>query len=78
MLVQACAVDSPKTESSRDLHQSDVLVQVHQRHQRTLARTEPGAPVARTGGDQHGDPLHECMWQVECGRLRDQRGPRAT
>ena len=65
-------------EPCGDLRQSDVFAQVHQCHHRALGRPELAAPVALTGDDQHGDPLHECMRQVECGRMDDQRGPRAT
>ncbi|GHD75613.1 hypothetical protein GCM10010336_51690 [Streptomyces goshikiensis] len=44
-------------------------------HHRPLGRTEPAAPVALTSDNQHGDPLHERMRQVMCGRMDDQRGP---
>lgn len=65
-------------EPGGDLRQSGVLAQVHQCHHRALGRTELAAPAALTGDDQHGDPLHECMRQVECGRMDNQRGPRVT
>lgn len=42
-----------------------VLAQVHQCHHHALGRTELAAAVTLTGDDEHGDPLHECMWQIE-------------
>lgn len=65
-------------EPGGDLRESGVFAQVHECHHRALGRAELAAPVALTSDDQHGDPLHECMRQVECGRMDDQRGPRAT
>ncbi|GGQ35110.1 hypothetical protein GCM10010266_68150 [Streptomyces griseomycini] len=65
-------------ESGSGLRQGGVFAQVHQCHHRALRRAELAAPVALTGDDQHGDPLGERMRQVECGRMDDQRGPRAT
>jgi len=52
--------------------------QVHQCHHRALGRAELAVPVALTGDDEHGHPLHECMGQVVCGRMDDQRGPRVA
>ncbi|GGY78766.1 hypothetical protein GCM10010342_77780 [Streptomyces anulatus] len=57
------------SEPGGDLRESGVLAQVHQCHHRALGRTELAAPVALTSNDQHGHPLHECMRQVECGRI---------
>ncbi|GFH67466.1 hypothetical protein Srut_39800 [Streptomyces rutgersensis] len=65
-------------EPGGDLCERGVFAQVHQCHHRALGRTELAAPVALTGADQHGDPLHECVRQDECGRVCDRRGPRAT
>lgn len=61
----ACVADP---EPGGDLRQSGVLAQVHQRHHRPLGRTELAAPVALTSDNQHGNPLHERMRQVKCGR----------
>jgi hypothetical protein len=65
-------------EPGSDFRQGGVLAQAHQCHHRALGRTELAAAVTLTGDDEHGDPLHERMWQVECGTIDDQRGPRAA
>ncbi len=54
-------------EPGGDLRQDGVLAQVHQCHHRALGRAELAASVTLTGDDEHGDPLHERMGQVECG-----------
>lgn len=66
------------SEPRSDLRQGGVLAQVHQCHHRTLRRAELAAAIALTSDYEHRHPLHERMWQVECGRIDDQRGPRAT
>lgn len=52
-------------EPGRDLREGGVFAQVHQCHHRALGRAELAAAVTFTGDDQLGDPLHECMRQVE-------------
>lgn len=48
--------------------------QVHQADQGTLVRWELAAAVTLAGNDEHGDPLDQGVRQVECGRVRNQRG----
>ncbi|GHB31474.1 hypothetical protein GCM10010346_63630 [Streptomyces chryseus] len=55
-----------------------MLAQVHQRDQRTLVRRQLAPPVTLTEDDQHRYRLYEGVWQVECGRIRNQRGSPAT
>ncbi len=61
-------------EAGRELGEGVVSAQVHQADQRTLVRRELAAAVALSGDDEHGDPLDQGVRQVECGRIRNQRG----
>ena len=47
---------------------------LHQADQGTLVRWELAAAVTLAGDDEHGDPLDQGERQVECGRIRNQRG----
>lgn len=46
--------------------------------ERALVRWELAATVTLKGDDDHGGPLDQRMRQVECGRIRDQRGTQAV
>ncbi|EKX67760.1 hypothetical protein STRIP9103_09699, partial [Streptomyces ipomoeae 91-03] len=62
------------TETCGQLRQGVVSAQVCQSDHRTLGRPEFAASVTLVGDDQHRHPLHECVRQVECGRIWDQQG----
>jgi hypothetical protein len=40
-----------------------------------LGRAGLAASVTSLDDDEHRDPLHECLRQVECARMGHQRGP---
>jgi hypothetical protein len=61
-------------ETRGQLSQRVVPAQVRQSDHRTLGRPEFAASVTLTGDDQHRHPLHECVREVECGKIRDQHG----
>ena len=41
---------------------------------RALRRPELAPAITLTGDNQHGDPLHQGMGHVQCGRIDNQRG----
>ncbi len=71
-----CGTDGDP-EGGGDLGQGFVLTQVHQGDRGTLVRRELAGAVTLTGDDEHGDPLDQCMREVEYDRMANQRGTRA-
>jgi hypothetical protein len=71
--VGVCGADRD-VEAGGELGHGVVLTEVHQSDERALLRWELAAAVTLSGDDEHGDPLDQRMGQVECGRIRNQRG----
>lgn len=63
-------------EAGRDPGEGVVAVQVHQRDECATVRREYAAPVTLTGDDEHRDPLHQGVREVECGGIGNQQDSR--
>lgn len=71
-----CPGQAGGAEAHGDLREGVVVAQVHQRDKRPLGGAELAAAVTPAGDDEHGDPLHERVQQVQCGRTGSHQSPR--